>query len=59
MPESAEEIRQLAYFLYTLCERRNNAEEARYYNELMTSWHAIIGASMDAAVAKPEQMELL
>lgn len=59
MPESAEEIRQLTYFLYTLCERRNNAEEARYYNELMTSWHAIIGASMDAAVAKPEQLELL
>ena len=59
MPESAEEIRQLAYFLYTLCERRGNAEEARSYNELMTSWHAIIGASMDAAVAKPEQMELL
>lgn len=59
MPESAEEIRQLAYFLYTLCERRNNAADARYYNELMTSWHAIIGASMDAAVAKPEQMDLL
>lgn len=59
MPESAEEVRQLAYFLYTLCERRGNAEEARSYNELMTSWHAIIGASMDAAVAKPEQMELL
>ncbi|NMD88659.1 DUF1156 domain-containing protein [Victivallis vadensis] len=59
MPESAEEIRQLAYFLYTLCERRNNAADARYYNELMTSWHAIIGASMDAAAEKPEQMELL
>lgn len=59
MPESAEEIRQLAYFLYTLCERRGNAEEARSYNELMTSWHAIIGASMDAAAEKPEQMELL
>ena len=59
MPESAEEIRQLAYFLYTLCERRGNAADARYYNELMTSWHAIIGASMDAAAEKPEQMELL
>ena len=59
MPESAEEIRQLAYFLYTLCERRNNAEEARYYNELMTSWHAIIGASMDAATEESEQLELL
>ena len=59
MPESAEEIRQLAYFLYTLCERRGNAADARYYNELMTSWHAIIGASMDAAAKNPEQMELL
>lgn len=59
MPESAEEIRQLAYFLYTLCERRGNAEEARYYNELMTSWHAIIGASIDAAAEESEQLELL
>jgi len=58
MPEAAEDIRQLAYFLYTMCERKGRAEEARYYNELMTSWHAIMAASLDFARSKPEQMEL-
>ena len=46
MPEEAENIRQLAYYLYTLCERKGNADDARYYNELMTSWHAIVAASI-------------
>ncbi|MCB9682174.1 MAG: DUF1156 domain-containing protein [Alphaproteobacteria bacterium] len=36
-----EAIRQLAYRLYTLCERRGWAEDARAYNELVTSWTAI------------------
>ena len=58
MPESGEDIRQLAYFLYTMCERKGYAEDARYYNELMTSWHAIVAASMDYQKPKPEQMEL-
>ncbi|MBQ6473654.1 MAG: DUF1156 domain-containing protein [Victivallales bacterium] len=58
MPEASEDIRQLAYFLYTMCERKGNAEDARYYNELMTSWHAIVAASMDYSKTKPEQMEL-
>lgn len=58
MPESGEDIRQLAYFLYTMCERKGYAEDARYYNELMTSWHAIVAASMDYQQPKPEQMEL-
>lgn len=58
MPEASEDIRQLAYFLYTMCERKGNAEDARYYNELMTSWHAIVAASMDFQKSKPEQLEL-
>jgi len=33
--------RQLAYRLYTLCERKGWAEDAREYNEIITSWHAI------------------
>jgi putative DNA methylase len=41
MPDKAEPIRQLAYRLYTLCERKGWAEEARIYNELITSWLAI------------------
>ena len=34
-------IRQLAYRLYTLCERKGWAEDARAYNELITSWDNI------------------
>jgi putative DNA methylase len=40
-----EAIRQLAYRLYTLCERQGWAEKARAYNELITSWEAIEAAS--------------
>lgn len=48
MPEQGEHIRQLAYHLYTLCERKKWAEEARAYNELIGSWHAIVAASHEA-----------
>jgi putative DNA methylase len=37
----AEAVRQLAYRLYTLCERLGHAEDARAYNELITSWTGI------------------
>jgi len=47
MPERGEPIRQLAYHLYTLCERKKWAEEARAYNELIGSWHSIVSASHD------------
>jgi len=47
MPERTEAIRQLAYRLYTLCERKGRAEDARSYNELMTSWQAIERASQE------------
>jgi putative DNA methylase len=43
----AEATRQLAYRLYTLCERANLAEDARAYNELITSW-----AGIESAAAK-------
>jgi len=48
MPERSEPIRKLAYRLYTLCERKGWAEEARGYNELITSWHGIETASHEA-----------
>ncbi len=41
MPEKTERIRQLAYRLYTLCEKKGWAEEARIYNELIVSWHGV------------------
>ncbi len=47
----AEAVRQLAYRLYTLCERLGNAEDARAYNELITSWTGIESAAGETAVA--------
>jgi putative DNA methylase len=45
MPERSGDIRRLAFWLYTLCERKGWAEDARNYNELVTAWHAIETAS--------------
>jgi putative DNA methylase len=45
MPERGGDIRRLAFWLYTLCERKGWAEDARHYNELVTAWHAIETAS--------------
>jgi len=47
MPERAEPIRNLAYRLYTLCERKGWAEDARAYNELISSWTGIEAASQE------------
>jgi putative DNA methylase len=41
----AEPARQLAYRLYTLCERAGWAEDARAYNDLITGWSAIESAA--------------
>ncbi|NCB76908.1 MAG: DUF1156 domain-containing protein [Negativicutes bacterium] len=57
MPERGETIRSLAYRLYPLCERRGWAEDARGYNELMTSWSAIENAAAQAGL-KDEQITL-
>ena len=43
-------MRALAYRLYTLCERKGWAEDARAYNELVTAWRSIEQASADAGV---------
>jgi putative DNA methylase len=45
IPGQAEAARQLAYRLYTLCERAGMAEDARAYNEIITSWNAIEAAA--------------
>lgn len=50
MPERAEPMRALAYRLYTLCERKGWAEDARAYNELVTAWASIEQASADAGI---------
>ena len=48
MMDKAEPIRALAYRLYTLCERKGWAEDARAYNELITSWQSVETAATDA-----------
>lgn len=48
MPARAEPIRALAYRLYTLCERKGAAEDARAYNELIASWTGIETAAQEA-----------
>jgi putative DNA methylase len=47
-----ESVRQLAYRLYTLCERKGWAEDARSYDELVTSWTGIESAASAAPTAK-------
>ena len=43
----AETARELAYRLYTICERKNRAEEARSYNGLVQSWPEIARLSRE------------
>lgn len=43
-----ESVRQLAYRLYTLCERQGWAEDARAYNELITSWSGIESSAVES-----------
>jgi putative DNA methylase len=50
----AEAVRQLAYRLYTLCERLGNAEDARAYNELITSW---TGIELAASIVPTEDLQ--
>ncbi|CCJ36894.1 putative DNA methylase [Methanoculleus bourgensis MS2] len=57
MPGRAAAIRQLAYRLYTLCERKGWAEDARPYNELITSWGAV-EAQTPAMIEKTPQKTL-
>jgi putative DNA methylase len=57
MPAQAEPLRSLAYRLYTLCERKGWAEEARAYNELVTAWSGIEQASTNAGI-KGSQTQL-
>lgn len=55
--DRSEAIRQLAYRLYTLCERQGWAEDARAYNELVAAWTAIDSVA-EAAPAPAPQLKL-
>ena len=45
VPGKSEATRQLAYRLYTLCERQGWAEDARAYNEIITGWAGVESAA--------------
>jgi putative DNA methylase len=51
-----EAARQLAYRLYTLCERKGWAEDARAYNEVVAGWSGIESAA--SKVPSPVQKTL-
>lgn len=52
----AEVARELAYRLYTLCERKKRASEALSYNALVQSWPEIARLARESR--QPEQAEL-
>ena len=58
MPAKQEPVRQLAYRLYTLCERKGWAEEARAYNTLIGSWHGIVEQSRMFSSVGHRQLKL-
>ena len=60
MREQSDAIYRLAYWLYTLCERKKRAEDARYYNELINAWPQINAAAQEdfAAAYNPPQGDL-
>lgn len=58
MSERTESIRQLAYRLYTLCDRKGWAEEARAYNELIASWHGTIEAAENSLASSRQGKQL-
>ena len=54
----AEVARELAYRLYTLCERKKRAAEALAYNGLVQSWPEIIRLAREGGTPTAEQAEL-
>jgi len=54
---TAEQARNLAYRLYTTCERKDWAEEARAYNGLVIAWPELEKLS-NAETIQEQQTEL-
>jgi putative DNA methylase len=51
----AEIARELAYRLYTLCERKKRAADALAYNGLVQSWPEIVRLAREGSKLRPEQ----
>ncbi len=54
----AEISRELAYRLYTVCERKKRAQEALSYNSLVLSWPEITRLARDRGKPQPAQAQL-
>jgi putative DNA methylase len=54
----AEVARELAYRLYTMCERKKRAAEALAYNSLVQSWPEIVRLAQEEKAKVQEQGEL-
>ncbi|MDD2229472.1 MAG: DUF1156 domain-containing protein [Candidatus Cloacimonetes bacterium] len=57
VPELSATARQLAFLLYTLCERKAWAEDARAYNDIVTAWLSIEKQAVKSE-AQDEQSEV-
>ncbi len=55
----AEAARDLAYRLYTVCERRKRAQEALSYNGLVISWPEIVRLAHESGAERTAQPQLL
>ncbi len=55
---NAENAKALAYRLYTICERKNWAQEGFAYNNLVVAWPEIQAMAADMQAAKPEQLSM-
>jgi putative DNA methylase len=54
----AEIARELAYRLYTICERKKRAQEALSYNALVQSWPEITRLAREGGKAQAQQSQL-
>lgn len=58
MSDKTTGIIALTYRLYTLCERKGWAEDARAYNELQGAWHGIEQASREGAAGAQGSLDV-
>jgi len=54
----AEVARELAYRLYTVCERKKRTQEALSYNSLVQSWPEITRLAREGKKSQPSQTQL-
>jgi putative DNA methylase len=55
----AESARDLAYRLYSICEKKNWSKEGQDYNGLVQAWANLQAAAKDAKANKLQQGELI